>query len=172
MLGNDSGLMIFDAQGTLISGIGKTYPMDLLVQDPRSLSDAIATMQRTIDDDELYIYCTRNPEMNWIYVYAQNTQGFSSRLYEIRNWILVIFLGVVTIGILYAWFVSKQLYHPINDHIADRDTMQAAFFRLLRRNFPHHYQIPPSSSIFLASLLVMMTSIRLSTPSKRPTAAE
>lgn len=114
VLGNDSGLMIFDAQGTLISGIGKTYPMDLLVQDPQSLSDAIVTLQRTIDDDELYIYCTRNPEMNWIYVYAQNTQSFSSRLYEIRNWILVIFLGVVTIGILYAWFVSKQLCHPIH----------------------------------------------------------
>ena len=55
VLGNDSGLMIFDAQGTLISGIGKTYPMDLLVQDPQSLSDAIVTLQRTIDDDELSV---------------------------------------------------------------------------------------------------------------------
>lgn len=114
MLNNDSGLMIFDSQGTLISGAGKTYPLSALMDDSQPLSESITTAQRTIDGEPLSLYFTKNADMGWIYVYAQSARLFAQRLYQIRNVIVAVFLAVVTVGVLYAWFASKRLYRPIH----------------------------------------------------------
>lgn len=114
MMGSDSGLMIFDSQGTLISGTGKTYPLSALLEDTQPLTESITAAQRVIDGETLNLYFTRNAEMGWIYVYAQGTRHFSARLYQSRNVIMVVFLGVLVLGILYAWFASKRLYRPIH----------------------------------------------------------
>lgn len=114
VMNRDSGMMIFDSEGTLISGTGKTYPLDLLLDGMTPLGEGITTAERTIDGESLNLYFTQHAELGWIYVYVQGTRHFAHRLYQLRNSITAIFLGVVAIGILYAWFASKRLYRPIH----------------------------------------------------------
>lgn len=111
---NESGLMIFNEQGTLLSGKGKTYPLSDLLDDTQFLNESIISLQKNVQGDEMTLYCTKNPDLNWIYIYAQDTSRFANRLFQIRNWIVIMFSGVVAVGILYAWFISKRLYRPIH----------------------------------------------------------
>lgn len=111
---SESGLMIFNEQGTLLSGMGRAYDLNDLLDDTQLLTESIVSYQKTVQGDELTLYCTKNSELNWIYVYAQDTSRFANRLFQIRNWIMIMFSAVVAAGILYAWIISKRLYRPIH----------------------------------------------------------
>ena len=53
VMNRDSGMMIFDSEGTLISGTGKTYPLDLLLDGMTPLGEGVTTAERTIDGETL-----------------------------------------------------------------------------------------------------------------------
>ena len=120
---NDSSLLIYAADGTLISSVGQVYPYDALT-DEGVIVEEMRSEVRSINGVDYSVYSTGMPSLGWTYFYVQSNLTMSNKLSSARNVVLGVFVVCVLIGLLYSWLLAKHLLKPlenISEHLGSND---------------------------------------------------
>ena len=120
---NDSSLLIYTADGTLISSVGQVYPYEALA-DGNEIVNVMRSEVRSIGGSDYSVYSTGMPTLGWTYFYVQSNMTMANKLSSARNTVLGVFIVCVLIGLIYSWLLAKHLLKPlenISEHLGSND---------------------------------------------------